>query len=121
MDRFLCRSPVRIEPGIAGKLIPAGSPATPRPNNPSCAATIHSAPITRPPTPDFASVGPAGGAMTRLVEILAMLAQPLPHDVKKAIDLLRGDLARAWRIGDLARRCDVPRRTLEKHFRRFVG
>ena len=50
-----------------------------------------------------------------------MLAQPLPHDVKKAIDLLRGDLARPWRIGDLARRCDVPRRTLEKHFRRFVG
>ena len=50
-----------------------------------------------------------------------MLAQPLPHDVKKAINLLRGDLARPWRIGDLARRCDVPRRTLEKHFRRFVG
>lgn len=50
-----------------------------------------------------------------------MLAQPLPHDVKKAINLLRGDLARPWKIGDLARRCGVPRRTLEKHFRRFVG
>ena len=50
-----------------------------------------------------------------------MLAQPWPHDVKKAIDLLRGDLARPWRIGDLARCCGVPRRTLEKHFRRFVG
>ena len=50
-----------------------------------------------------------------------MLAQPLPHDVKKAINLLRGGLAHPWRIGDLARRCEVPRRTLEKHFQRFVG
>ena len=50
-----------------------------------------------------------------------MLAGPLPHDVKKAIDLLQGDLARPWGIGDLARHFDVPRRTLEKHFRRFVG
>jgi AraC-like DNA-binding protein len=50
-----------------------------------------------------------------------MPAGPLPRDVKKAIDLLRGDLARPWRVGDLACRCDVPRRTLEKHFRRFVG
>ena len=50
-----------------------------------------------------------------------MLMQPLPHDVKKAIDLLRGDLIRRWMIDDLARRCGVPRRTLEKHFRRFIG
>lgn len=50
-----------------------------------------------------------------------MPAQQLPRDVKKAITLLTGDLARPWRIGDLARRCGVPRRTLEKHFRRFVG
>lgn len=50
-----------------------------------------------------------------------MLVQPLPHDVKKAIDLFRSDLARLWRIGDLAHRCGVPRRTLEKHFQRFVG
>jgi AraC-like DNA-binding protein len=59
--------------------------------------------------------------MTPPTEMLAMLAQLLPQDVKKAIDLLRGDLARSWRIGDLARRCGVPRRTLEKHFRRFAG
>jgi AraC-like DNA-binding protein/tetratricopeptide (TPR) repeat protein len=50
-----------------------------------------------------------------------MRVQPLPHDVKKALDLLRGDLARRWTIDDLACRCDVPRRTLEKHFQRFVG
>jgi AraC-like DNA-binding protein len=50
-----------------------------------------------------------------------MHAQPVPRDVKKALDLLRSDLAHAWTIGDLARRCRVKRRTLEKHFRRFVG
>jgi AraC-like DNA-binding protein len=50
-----------------------------------------------------------------------MSDRPLPRDVKKAIDLLRGDLVRPWRIEDLARGCEVPRRTLEKHFRRFVG
>jgi AraC-like DNA-binding protein/tetratricopeptide (TPR) repeat protein len=50
-----------------------------------------------------------------------MLAQPLPRDVKKAIELLRGDLARSWRMADLARLCGVGRRTLEKHFRRFAG
>lgn len=50
-----------------------------------------------------------------------MPRQPLPNDVKKAIDLVRGDLARRWTIDDLARHCRMPRRTLEKHFRRFVG
>jgi AraC-like DNA-binding protein len=47
--------------------------------------------------------------------------QPLPRDVKKAVDLLRGDVGRAWKVDDLARVCEVPRRTLEKHFRRFMG
>jgi AraC-like DNA-binding protein len=50
-----------------------------------------------------------------------MPGRPLPRDVKKAIDLLRGDLGRLWRVDELARLCEVPRRTLEKHFRRFVG
>jgi transcriptional regulator GlxA family with amidase domain len=50
-----------------------------------------------------------------------MSGQPLPSDVKKALDLLRGDLARRWSVNDLARLCRIPRRTLEKHFRRFVG
>lgn len=50
-----------------------------------------------------------------------MPRQPLPHDVKKAMDLVRGDLVRRWTVKDLARPCDVPRRTLEKHFRRFAG
>jgi AraC-like DNA-binding protein len=46
---------------------------------------------------------------------------PLPRDVKRAIDFLRGQLERPWRVDELARLCGVPRRTLEKHFRRFVG
>lgn len=50
-----------------------------------------------------------------------MRAQPLPRDVKTATELMRCDLAVDWRIDDLARRCVVSRRTLEKHFRRFLG
>ncbi len=49
-----------------------------------------------------------------------MHIEPLPRDVKKALDLLRSDLAHPWTIGDLAHRCGVKRRTLEKHFRRSV-
>jgi AraC-like DNA-binding protein len=44
----------------------------------------------------------------------------LPRNLKKAIDLLRSDPARAWTIGALAASCDIPRRTLEKHFRRHL-
>ncbi len=47
--------------------------------------------------------------------------QVLPNDVKKAIDLVRGNLARRWTVDDLARLCDVRRRTMERHFRRFAG
>jgi AraC-like DNA-binding protein len=50
-----------------------------------------------------------------------MLGRPLPRDVKKALDLLHGDPGRAWKIDEIARLCDVPRRTLEKHFKRFLG
>jgi AraC-like DNA-binding protein/tetratricopeptide (TPR) repeat protein len=41
--------------------------------------------------------------------------------VKKAIALLQADPARMRSIDDLAVACGVARRTLEKHFRRFVG
>src|SRR5260370_16324196 len=55
------------------------------------------------------------------MEMLAMSGQPLPSDVEEALDLLRGALARRWSVNDLARLCRIPGRTLEKHFRRFVG
>lgn len=45
----------------------------------------------------------------------------LPRDVKKAMALLQADPARMSSIDDLAAACGVARRTLEKHFRRFVG
>jgi AraC-like DNA-binding protein/tetratricopeptide (TPR) repeat protein len=41
--------------------------------------------------------------------------------VKKAMALLQADAARMSSIDDLAAACGVARRTLEKHFRRFVG
>lgn len=45
----------------------------------------------------------------------------LPRDVKKAMALLQADPARKSSIDDLAVASGVARRTLEKHFRRFVG
>jgi adenylate cyclase len=45
----------------------------------------------------------------------------VPGDVKKAIGLLQADPARAWTVDALAVSCGIARRTLEKHFRRFVG
>ena len=45
----------------------------------------------------------------------------LPGDVKKALDLLTADLARQRSIAELAAECGVARRTLQKHFRRFLG
>jgi AraC-like DNA-binding protein len=49
-----------------------------------------------------------------------MSGRTLPRDVKKAIGLLQDDLGRAWKIDEIARLCGVPRRTLEKHFKRFL-
>src|ERR1700733_1054380 len=46
---------------------------------------------------------------------------PLPHDVKKAIELLRANCAQEPDRDALAAACGVGRRTLEKHFRRFLG
>jgi TolB-like protein len=49
-----------------------------------------------------------------------MLHGLLPRNLRKAIDLLRADPARTWTIPALAASCDIPRRTLEKHFRRHL-
>ncbi len=45
----------------------------------------------------------------------------LPRDVKKAMALLEADPAGKNSVDELAAQCGVARRTLEKHFRRFVG
>jgi TolB-like protein len=49
-----------------------------------------------------------------------MLPGLLPRNLRRAIDLLRTDPARTWTIPALAASCDIPRRTLEKHFRRHL-
>jgi AraC-like DNA-binding protein/Tfp pilus assembly protein PilF len=45
----------------------------------------------------------------------------VPGDVKKAIELLRTQPERRLSIGKLAASCGVAPRTLQKHFRQFVG
>jgi AraC-like DNA-binding protein/tetratricopeptide (TPR) repeat protein len=50
-----------------------------------------------------------------------MIREPLPNDVRKAIEWLEAEPARPWRLGDLAAACGVAPRTLQKHFRRFAG
>jgi AraC-like DNA-binding protein len=50
-----------------------------------------------------------------------MVREPLPRGLKKAIEWLEAEPARAWRLRDLAAACGVAPRTLQKHFRRFVG
>jgi len=50
-----------------------------------------------------------------------MPARILPRDLKKAVDLIEADPARAWNLSELAETCGVARRTLHKRFRRFVG
>jgi AraC-like DNA-binding protein/tetratricopeptide (TPR) repeat protein len=45
----------------------------------------------------------------------------VPGDVKKAIELLRTQPERGLSIGKLAASCGVAPRTLQKHFKQFVG
>lgn len=46
---------------------------------------------------------------------------PVPEDVRRAIALMRGSLCRPLSMADLVRACGVPERTLNEHFRAFVG
>jgi AraC-like DNA-binding protein/tetratricopeptide (TPR) repeat protein len=50
-----------------------------------------------------------------------MVRQPLPRGLKKAIEWLESEPTRAWRLEDLATAAGVAPRTLQKHFRRFIG
>jgi AraC-like DNA-binding protein/tetratricopeptide (TPR) repeat protein len=45
----------------------------------------------------------------------------LPRDVRKALELLNGDSALQYSVPKLAAACGVAPRTLQKHFRRFLG
>lgn len=48
-------------------------------------------------------------------------AETLPGDVAKAVRLMRRALSQPLSVRELARHCGVPARTLNEHFRRFVG
>jgi AraC-like DNA-binding protein/tetratricopeptide (TPR) repeat protein len=50
-----------------------------------------------------------------------MVRQPLPRGVRTALERLESEPARAWRLEELATAAGVAPRTLQKHFRRFVG
>jgi TolB-like protein/AraC-like DNA-binding protein/Flp pilus assembly protein TadD len=46
---------------------------------------------------------------------------PIPRDLKKAVDYIRTHLAGKMSVADLIACCDVPERTLRKHFRAFMA
>jgi len=46
---------------------------------------------------------------------------PVPCDLKKAVDYIRAHLTRKMSVADLIAYCEVPERTLRKHFRAFMA
>jgi AraC-like DNA-binding protein/tetratricopeptide (TPR) repeat protein len=50
-----------------------------------------------------------------------MVRQPLPTSLRRAIEKLEAEPERQWRLDDVAATCGVSPRTLQKHFRRFLG
>jgi len=46
---------------------------------------------------------------------------PLPRDVWRALNHMKGELSRAFRLHELAAVAGVAPRTLQKNFRRFLG
>jgi adenylate cyclase len=49
------------------------------------------------------------------------LGHPIPHDVRRAIGYMRAHLAGNPSPANLIAHCDVPERTLRKHFRSFMS
>src|SRR6266436_8402022 len=52
---------------------------------------------------------------------LRMAPQLVPGPLKRALDLLEADPARGWTVDEIASACGVGCRTLQRHFRRFIG
>ena len=50
-----------------------------------------------------------------------MTAQQVPRRLRKAIEWLEADPARAWTVSEIAAACGVPPRTLQRQFRRYMG
>jgi AraC-like DNA-binding protein len=51
----------------------------------------------------------------------AMPSHPLPRDLHRALDRLQAEPDRLWTLASLAAACGVAPRTLQKHFRRYLG
>ncbi len=49
------------------------------------------------------------------------MSRPLPQDLRKALDRVEAESGRPWTVDELAASCGVARRTLQKHFRRFLN
>src|SRR5262245_13525997 len=64
----------------------------------------------------------AGRLLSCYSELAKEVGVPiLPRDVRKALELLESEPNRPYSIDELAAACGVARRTLQEHFRRFVG
>src|SRR5215471_7269794 len=50
-----------------------------------------------------------------------MPPHPLPRDLHRALERLQAEPERPWTLASLAAACGVAPRTLQKHFRRFLG
>jgi AraC-like DNA-binding protein/tetratricopeptide (TPR) repeat protein len=50
-----------------------------------------------------------------------MAPQLVPGPLKRALGLLETDPARGWTVEEIASACGVSSRTLQRHFRRFIG
>jgi transcriptional regulator GlxA family with amidase domain len=48
-------------------------------------------------------------------------SRAVPSDVKKALAYMRQNAGRRFSIADLVSHCGVSERTLQKHFRAFMG
>ena len=54
-------------------------------------------------------------------ELLAPAPLPAPRDLKRALDYIHANLPNPIQLGDLVKISNVPGRTLNEHFRRFLG
>ena len=50
-----------------------------------------------------------------------MSSSPLPRSVRRALDAMRANVGRDWRLAELARIAGVSGRTLQRQFLRFLG
>src|SRR5579872_4835253 len=52
---------------------------------------------------------------------ISMVDKLLPRHLRKAVERLKADPARAWTVGEIAACSGVAPRTLQRLFRRFLG